>query len=362
MWKVTVFEPPACQCSAIVVFEVKDAHLGLHSGTLTPIQQSCSLNVLCFILCHVASSEAEDESSMPGEASSVVVKLQHFFHMPGMVVLLELGLREAYRSLRQELIMNALIQVASILLHLIETNRLETMLACVSLAATMRKLQLQVLQPGGANAQLQLQLKLQLQLRQLIPYDDDEEEDFGGLFTSWLPTMMRKYKVVIVSLTARNRLVRRKPAASTVDITQRNHQLQAVLLLSWIQLCRIPLGTTPGVVSRRWKQGLRGEVHELGSLIGDLNGLLSAAVPALSKVGINQHKLVDSAWEEYRVTYLRGQLLPGCYHQGCSNLEGISEAALPTLLCSGCKQARYCSVACQKAAWHEGGHAAVCGI
>ena len=43
----------------------------------------------------------------------------------------------------------------------------------------------------------------------------------------------------------------------------------------------------------------------------------------------------------------------------CRNLSGASEAGLRTLLCSGCNAARYCSAACQKAAWRAG-HKGAC--
>lgn len=48
----------------------------------------------------------------------------------------------------------------------------------------------------------------------------------------------------------------------------------------------------------------------------------------------------------------------GCYHRGCMNLSGPSEAALRVIKCSGCMLARYCSVACQKIDWKE--HKLVC--
>lgn len=66
-------------------------------------------------------------------------------------------------------------------------------------------------------------------------------------------------------------------------------------------------------------------------------------------------------FERYATSLVYGRLLPGCCHLGCINLEGVSEAALKTQLCSGCRKARYCSVKCQKAAW-LGGHSTACGM
>lgn len=71
---------------------------------------------------------------------------------------------------------------------------------------------------------------------------------------------------------------------------------------------------------------------------------------------------VSLAWERYAVTNFHGRLLPGCCHLGCNNLGGLSEVALVTHLCSGCRGARYCSGECQRAAWRDGGHSRVCGM
>lgn len=54
-----------------------------------------------------------------------------------------------------------------------------------------------------------------------------------------------------------------------------------------------------------------------------------------------------------------GPLLTGCCSLRCNNLTEASEALLPTLLCSGCRRARYCSVRCQRQAWQDG-HKRLC--
>jgi hypothetical protein len=50
-------------------------------------------------------------------------------------------------------------------------------------------------------------------------------------------------------------------------------------------------------------------------------------------------------------------LLPGCTNPACSNLEGPSEAALPTKRCRGCLMVRYCGTSCQTVDWprHKAG-------
>ncbi|MEW5311910.1 MAG: hypothetical protein WDW38_003586 [Sanguina aurantia] len=72
-------------------------------------------------------------------------------------------------------------------------------------------------------------------------------------------------------------------------------------------------------------------------------------------------RLEAQVWQGYAIKHFHGRLLSGCCHLGCTNLEGVCEAALPTLLCRGCRRVRYCSRACQRKAWVEGMHGMVCG-
>lgn len=65
--------------------------------------------------------------------------------------------------------------------------------------------------------------------------------------------------------------------------------------------------------------------------------------------------------DSYALKHCNGRLLPSCSYVRCTNISGTSEQSLATLLCSGCRRARYCSVACQRAAWMGGGHSHVCG-
>ncbi|MEW5316805.1 MAG: hypothetical protein WDW38_008155 [Sanguina aurantia] len=68
---------------------------------------------------------------------------------------------------------------------------------------------------------------------------------------------------------------------------------------------------------------------------------------------------VQARWELWAFTHVRGPIFPGCSLTHCCNIDGRSEAELPTLLCSGCRRARYCGAECQRAAW-VGRHRAVC--
>lgn len=72
-------------------------------------------------------------------------------------------------------------------------------------------------------------------------------------------------------------------------------------------------------------------------------------------------RIVATIWDRHAQQHFHGRLLPGCCNLHCKQLEGVSEAALPTLLCSGCRRARYCCQECQKEAWLKCGHSLVCG-
>lgn len=65
-------------------------------------------------------------------------------------------------------------------------------------------------------------------------------------------------------------------------------------------------------------------------------------------------------YERFTAPSSRQAFLLGCCHLGCTRFDGVSEAMLQTLLCSGCRRTRYCSVGCQRAAWVEG-HGTYCG-
>lgn len=71
-------------------------------------------------------------------------------------------------------------------------------------------------------------------------------------------------------------------------------------------------------------------------------------------------------WSECAQTYTRlypeqGRLLSGCSSPWCTNLSGLLDHLLPTMLCSGCRRVRYCGRACQRHDWITGGHSGACG-
>lgn len=155
------------------------------------------------------------------------------------------------------------------------------------------------------------------------------------------------------------------------DLDGRMHglrQLSAVLVLGLVRTCNFLLRTQvqlQGGLNPRihrepdWLQVLEKQDAELAAVALQLlllpfrNGKWQSI-----KASKDQEPRV---WAKYAIGNLQGCLLPGCCHLGCINMEGNSEAALPTLKCGGCRRVSYCCVACQNAAWRAGGHREVCG-
>lgn len=139
-------------------------------------------------------------------------------------------------------------------------------------------------------------------------------------------------------------------------------QLQSILLSCLVQLCHWRVRGTnradtmhPADLSR-WLESICGSYKHLGfGLPGLMQELLSVWLMHMP----NARAKVGEIWGVYALKF-HGRLLPGCCHLGCTNMAGVSEAALPTLLCGGCRRARYCSKECQRAAWAQGGHGSVC--
>lgn len=158
----------------------------------------------------------------------------------------------------------------------------------------------------------------------------------------------------------------RYPASPTQQATQ---QLRAmiVMVLTWLGSClrRVMLA----------QDGYAVASSDTGKLL-DWLPQLEVHDPELTELALQLALPTDphhwgtcavefrhecALWDEYACKHLHGRLLPGCSYLRCTEIGGTSEASLPTLLCSGCRRTRYCSVRCQKAAWVQGGHSDVCG-
>jgi hypothetical protein len=97
---------------------------------------------------------------------------------------------------------------------------------------------------------------------------------------------------------------------------------------------------------------------EQGQVLADLRGRLgggsSSSRSSIKKLSAEEVAAVLGALQH---VVIPGQ--PGCSNPRCCCLEGASEAEMKTQVCAGCRGARYCSAACQKAHW-KAGHKEVC--
>ncbi|MEW5310331.1 MAG: hypothetical protein WDW38_002143 [Sanguina aurantia] len=145
-------------------------------------------------------------------------------------------------------------------------------------------------------------------------------------------------------------------------------QLFAVLAHSVVRLRIWRMRDTRARMSARTREeSAAGLAEDL--LGGDAN--LCEVVDVLQHLASDERHLQDDelatrgharVWQRYALSHCHGRLLPGCGGPRCNNFAGVSEAALPTRLCGGCRRVRYCSVECQRAAWVEGAHREVCAV
>lgn len=156
-------------------------------------------------------------------------------------------------------------------------------------------------------------------------------------------------------------------ALSSCTGNESNHFL-AVLVLVLVRLQRYQLLAEEALPKERDRVSLAkfdlvGQVRVHDPELADVAAVaLSLPLqPAVGSPESESYKGNTAAWDEYAVNHCHGRLLPGCSYLHCTNMSGSSEWLLPTLLCSGCRRTRYCSIDCQRAAWLTGGHADVCG-
>ena len=104
-------------------------------------------------------------------------------------------------------------------------------------------------------------------------------------------------------------------------------------------------------------------MRENAEVMGLIGAMLSPLMSKGLRAGLPLMQVKDPTrlWAEYALTHFNGRLMPSCCHRGCSILNGVSEAALPTRLCGGCRRVRYCSDRCREEAWYDWGHGLVCG-
>lgn len=136
-----------------------------------------------------------------------------------------------------------------------------------------------------------------------------------------------------------------------------NTLITSTLVLGWMQECEEDV-SDPVAAESDFNISLTPGQTALVDVKRMVKSLMEQLSPVIGGFGSKSGAL----WEEYAANRCLGRLTPGCCHVGCTNLDGLSKAALKTQLCGGCRRARYCCVACQKAAWLDGGHCTVCGV
>lgn len=107
-----------------------------------------------------------------------------------------------------------------------------------------------------------------------------------------------------------------------------------------------------------WYADVKEDLCKLGGDLGPMSRMMMQAPEVWGSA--SRETISASIYESFTTPACRQVFLQGCCHLSCTSLDGPSEAALETLLCSGCMRARYCSVGCQRAAWVQG-HRLHCG-
>lgn len=128
------------------------------------------------------------------------------------------------------------------------------------------------------------------------------------------------------------------------------YQLQTILLTCLTTLCHMHIEAGPDD-PRVWLAPVSQGIGKLKSRLAEVGTLLLSE--RVFSTGAAE-TYVSICMERFGVVAFSGRLLPGCCNIGCRNLEGLSEAALPTWLCGSCKRSRYCSQDCQKMAFGRG--------
>ncbi|MEW5298955.1 MAG: hypothetical protein WDW36_002023 [Sanguina aurantia] len=132
------------------------------------------------------------------------------------------------------------------------------------------------------------------------------------------------------------------PARAAGPPAALRRQLRAMVALSVAQFDEFlwVAGGKRRVVSRpAWLRELAEQDAELADSVWQMSDRCRS---------VEDHKAGSEAWERYTLRHFHGRPRPGCGSAGCTHLAGVSEAALQTWLCAGCRRVRYCSVECQK--------------
>lgn len=306
-----------------------------------------------------------------------LMALRKFCHLPGSVVMVEASLRDRHAPKGVAAVCESLFWVTKSMVLPYETDHPATIPACVSLAATVHKLINTLVRPSRVRtSQGRQQPTHQRSLSSKARAEGEEV-----LLSSKLPDLIVDHHSVLTTLDTFKKLDSSQPLvahASFADLgglqlvsaprssarTHDVHRLVAVMLAGWVQMCHVRLTREQTAAKSHTQQvpaWLDTLLLETNGLSEGMSGLVSNLLTYTSPTdAFTAQTWLDASFERHALLHFQGRLLPGCCYLGCTNLGGVSEAALPTLLCSGCRRARYCSGECQRAAWVEGGHSSSC--
>lgn len=300
---------------------------------------------------------------MQSSTESVITRLLKFHHMPGSVWMQEACIRDEHTPICGVQVFHAVSLLQQPLIMSSKGMASPPMLlACISLAASIGK--------------LMHNLEVEVEWKPLQQQEEDKEEEQQGKeakgdeaankmeeeedsqHSGPLNTLQHQLRSTITALDTLA-----IPACSRTTQHHR-HKLQTVLLVTLVQVTHMCVSEDAGgegICLLTRKKMVKSELRGLGELGRGLSSILAALLQGDLPAWSRPWARVGLVWEQYALKHFNGRLLPGCCHLGCTNLDGVSEAALKTLLCSGCRRARYCSTECQRAAWIEGGHSILCG-
>lgn len=309
--------------------------------------------------------------------------------MPGCAVLMEGFARGHYCTRNFEVLASLVTCTGNSLRCLLESDNSLPLSSSLSLAGTVRKL-LWLLVPAEPMQAGQTRQKLRVGHPSAEGQGKVETAKRLSFVTSVVGTLLCVSKSALQLLAAKEEGLSNTNLnnATATSHTSKDNTAQGglhddekrVLHTAWdvASLQRVLAGafiTLMQVIS--WVPASAREVVEpwtLETLAHVSDSSLSspeAGLPALKRLamcligqmtlsGVCSESELDLVWEQYAVTHCHGRLFSGCCYLGCTNLDGFSESALKTQLCSGCRRTRYCSVECQRAAWVAGAHSKVC--
>lgn len=348
----------------------------------------CMLNCMNFLLL-CTGTHRQDVVFSPE-----ILKLRAWMRCPGLFSMQEALLRTETEPVIAGMVFNLISGPLTLLNYKLDPQQLDQVLpACLSYVATVRKVMYPVTHHVFANKHpgpppliftpLQVGTLIFMHIQLINTMNDamradcsnqagcssssrtgsscgssnsGSSSDIGSSSTSVLPVSGTAIVVQGVSNQAGR-------VQTAVERKILFHRVQAVMMAGAVQLCQFQVESGEKVQGRdqepcEWVKKIFRAINDPGN---GLEEFLQDSILSLHNDPARAQQEVGPRWEEYARSNFDRHFLPGCCYMGCTNLTGVTEAALPMRLCGGCGRTRYCGVACQRGAWLEGGHSTQCG-